>query len=33
MRPEISEVVRIIYPNLTDDPKVLERDDIRGINK
>ena len=33
MRPEISEVMKLIYPNLEDDPSVLNRRDIRGLNK
>ena len=33
MRPEISNVVRQIYPNLKDAPNVFGREDIRGINK
>ena len=32
MRPEISEVVKLIYPNLEDDPSVFGRNDIRGLN-
>lgn len=32
MRPEISVLVkRLMYPNLQDDPKTLERPDIRGL--
>ena len=33
MRPEISEIVRQIYPALQDDPSVRLFPDIRGLNK
>ena len=33
MRPEIASVMRILYPNLTDDEQVKKYPDIMGINK
>ena len=32
MRPEISRVVREIYPELKDDQSVMKIDDVRGVN-
>ena len=32
MRPEISEVVRCIYPLLTDDQRVMEYPNVRGLS-
>ena len=32
MRPEISELVREIYPKLKDDPSTFNRENIRGLN-
>lgn len=31
MRPEISKLVRLFYPNLKDDPSVIDRPNIKGI--
>ena len=33
MRPEISAMVRLIYPNLKDDIKVMNYPMIKGIDK
>lgn len=32
MRPEISEIIRLFYPNLKDDQSVLNRQNIRGMS-
>ena len=32
MRPEISEMMRFIYPNLQDDEKVKKYDSVRGMS-
>ena len=33
MRPEISAMIKFIYPNLTDDEKVMNYPDVRGVDK
>lgn len=33
MRPEVSDLVRLIYPSLKDHPSVLNRKDIKGVPK
>lgn len=33
MRPEISSIIRLLYPNLKDDVSVIKYPSIRGIEK